>query len=162
MHELRPRHGELMVPRLPVLVVARNRRIVRAVRDLGSGLLTTLVAAILIFGLLRAGSRYFYCDAMGTVGETSCCDAPHHGSGEQIEVRMDDCCKPRSVGSLPVVVIQTPPVTPPAPLVAVLSSVASSARLKASIRREAFRANFTGPPLLSPSDHRARLMVFLI
>jgi hypothetical protein len=146
-----------------MLVAARHRKLLRAARDFGRGLLTLVVAAILILGVLRAGSRYLYCDMTGTIRATSCCEASHHRNGEvaEIEASTGDCCKPRSVGRLPVVVIQTLSAAPSAPVVAVLQSVAS-APLKASIQREAFRAKLTGPPLRSPSDPRARLMVFLI
>jgi hypothetical protein len=146
-----------------VLTTACHRKLLRSARDLGRRLFTTLVVAILVLGVLRAGSRYFYCEATETARATSCCKETPHGTedGAQIETRMDDCCKPRSVGYLPVVAIQTLPATPPAPFVAVLPS-AASAPLKASIRGDSFGANFTGPPLLSASVHRARLMVFLI
>jgi hypothetical protein len=163
IRQLRLRRRGPTVSGFYVLTPACHRKLLRAARDLGLRLLTTLVTAVLVLGVLRAGSRYFYCEGTGTVRATSCCNEAHHGTedGAQIEGRMDDCCKPRSVGYLPVGAIQTLPATPPAPFVAVLQN-AASVPLKASIRRDAFGANFTGPPLLSASGHRARLMVFLI
>ena len=146
---------------LPGVYVLQSK-LVRTARVVGRRLLTTLVAAILVLGVLRAGSRYFYCESMGDVLTKPCCHEAREASADgDGEVRSEDCCKPRSVGYLPVVAIQTLPATPPTPFVAVLSR-AASAPLKASIRREAFLAHFTGPPLLSASDHRARSMVFLI
>jgi hypothetical protein len=143
-----------------VLVITRQRTLLRTARGLGRAVLAALVAAILVLGVLRAGSRYFYCESTGTVLTMPCCEESHEASAGG-EVRNEDCCRSRSVGSLPVVAIQTPPAMPLAPFVAMLQHPAAG-RLTASAWRDAPRANFTGPPLLSPSDHRARLMVFLI
>lgn len=144
-------------------VAARHRKLVRAARSLGRGLLMTVMAAIVVLGVLRAGSRYFYCNAMGTVFASPCCDRSAHGNadGAQLEVRADDCCKARSLDNLPAAAIQFLPLTPPAPFVAVLQPVAG-APFNGSVPLSAIRANPTGPPRLSPSSHRTRLMVFLI
>jgi hypothetical protein len=121
------------------------------------------MAAIVVLGVLRAGTRYFYCDAMGTVFATPCCGGSHHEDADraQVDAPTDDCCKARSLGSLPAAAIQIRPATPPAPFIGILANVAV-VRLESFVERRAVRANLTGPPLPSPSAHRARLMVFLI
>jgi hypothetical protein len=139
---------------------ARHLKPLRTARDLARGLFTTVMAVVLVLGVLRAGSRYFYCESTGALLTKSCCEVPREASAGG-EVRNEECCKSRFVGSLPVVAIQTLPATPLAPFVAMLQHPAA-ARPIASTWQDAPRANFTGPPLLSASDPRARLMVFLI
>jgi hypothetical protein len=142
------------------MLVTRCNIAASAARDLARGLFMTVVAVVLVLGLLRAGSHYFYCESTGAVLTMPCCEGSHDVSAGG-EVRNEDCCKSRSVGSLPVVAIQTPSAPLLAPVVATLQHPAA-ARLVASTWRDAPRAHFTGPPLLSASDHRVRLMVFLI
>jgi hypothetical protein len=146
-----------------VLIAARHRKVARVARNAGRGLLVAVMAAIVVLGVLRAGTRYFYCDATGIVFATPCCGGSHHEGADrgQVEARTDDCCKGRSLGSLPPAAVQIRPATPPAPFIGMLANVAV-ARLESLVERRAVRANLTGPPLLSPSAHRARLMVFLI
>jgi hypothetical protein len=146
-----------------VIAMPRRRKLARSARSTGRGLLTAVIAAVLVLGVLRAGSRYFYCDAMGTVFANPCCGGAHHEDADsaQMEARPDDCCKARSLGSLPFASIPMLPSPPAAPFVAVVQNHAV-APLQVSPPRRAIGAKPTGPPPISLSTHRTRLMVFLI
>jgi hypothetical protein len=146
-----------------MIAVPRRRKLARSARGAGRGLLTAVVVAVLVLGVLRAGSRYFYCDAMGTAFANPCCGGAHHEDADsaQVEARPDDCCKARSLGSLPFASIPILPPPPAAPFVAVVQNDAV-APLQVPPPRGAIGANPTGPPPDSPSTHRTRLMVFLI
>lgn len=121
------------------------------------------MAAILVLGVLRAGSRYFTCGAMGTLSATSCCDGSHprDADGARIETRNEDCCKAHTMGSLPAAAISVITPTPPAHRVAVLPPAAAQLPPMAP-HPSVLPGAQTGPPRLGAPNDRSRLMVFLI
>jgi hypothetical protein len=143
---------------------ARYRKLARTARTVARGLQTTLMAAILVVGVLRAGTRYFYCEAMETVFAAPCCGGSSHhadAGSAQIEAHTDDCCKPHTLGSLPAAAIPIVASPLPPPLLAVLQPAIVQLPLLPA-HSTVSRGAQTGPPPLSAANDRSRLMVFLI
>jgi hypothetical protein len=142
--------------------VALSLKLTRAARGAGRALLATVLTAILLLGVLRAGDRYFYCDFMGVVTKAPCCDGAHDDAdGKRLEVRADDCCKSFRLGTLPAAAIPAEaPQAPPA-VVAVVQPVPVQLLLLPPNPR-VLRGAQTGPPASFSANDRSRLMVFLI
>jgi hypothetical protein len=123
------------------------------------------MAVVLLVGMLRAGSRFYYCEAMATVFLRPCCASSHHASdskGAKIESRADDCCKGQTAGTLPSVAVPVLAPIPDAPLVAILHTAPAIQSVQTAALTGMVRRNPTGPPLRSRASERSRLMVFLI
>lgn len=64
----------------------------------------TLVAAVMLVGLLRAGASYFYCPAMEMVTDAPCCPGDRRAAHEEEDIaqlRARDCCEEHVVAKLP-------------------------------------------------------------
>jgi hypothetical protein len=93
--------------------------------------LAALVFALaLVCGLTRAGSRFFYCAAMGTMSAEPCCDHDEQADEPVLSAPEPACCEagklpstPPGEGSVdvpiftaPVVAIVAPPPAVPRPV----------------------------------------------
>jgi hypothetical protein len=111
----------------------------------------------LLFGVARAGSRYFFCSVMQQVREDACC---HRAAApvSEIDVADCDCCKAHRVAALPPALLEARGLTPPSPL-AVLTPPLPELSPHGVARPPRWMPRpRAGPP--RATDH-ARLMVFL-
>ncbi|MEO6574095.1 MAG: hypothetical protein ABIP89_09670 [Polyangiaceae bacterium] len=142
-------------------MIAKLRSMSHFARSFAVRMVHALAVIVLLSGIARAGTRYFYCPLMDVVLSASCCD--HTGDKtSQREFRPSDCCESRSNEALPPAADSTPPQAIDAPLVAILAPIAwVLSRTSPIVPPERFRyAASAGPP--SPSAARAELMVFVI
>src|SRR5689334_6008145 len=90
-----------------------------------------VVAFAFTSALARAGSSYFYCTMMGTVGHAPCCAHAHDADEDaapSARAGEVDCCKRASVAALPNARGDAARIDAPvAPLLAVLPSSAAIA-----------------------------------
>jgi hypothetical protein len=120
-----------------------------------------LVAAVLLVGIARGGARYFTCPMMGSsFAEASCCAGVRHAPHDDVPaVENPECCKARTLGTLPASPIATSPEVAAVPLAAIappFDVVAPRANTIAALRfMYSARA---GPP--SAKERRAELMVW--
>lgn len=124
-----------------------------------------LLALAVVCGTLHAGTRYFYCEALGLSTSDPCSARAHSGNPcplQSIERQSIDCCSVLTLTSMPEGASATKENVPPAGLVAVLAvhrDVLSAAggiadRFARGVQR------WERPPRPG-GDLRARLMVFL-
>jgi hypothetical protein len=131
-----------------------------------------VLAVAVLFGVVRSGGRYFYCEALGLLPSDPCVEASAHGRRDgapeplgagTLGARRVDCCEIVTLGAMPRAAQAAGSGVAPAPLVAVLPApgaegavdLAPSSRLERAFER-------WRPPPRAASDARAQLMVFLI
>ena len=126
-----------------------------------------ILAVALFFGMVHAGSRYFYCEALGLLPTDPCAQAPSDDHGKSplgtVSERTDDCCEVITLAAMPRAAQATGFTIAPAACVAVLPALgpASAADLVPSAPRDRAFDRWRPPPR-APNDARAQLMVFLI
>lgn len=150
-------------------VVARGRALARAGRRWKpSGLARLLMAVVLLCGVMHAGRRYFYCEALGLALSDPCAHAaPGHASGEcapsALEPTCPDCCTILVLQAMPDGSAVERAQVPPAPAVATIGAApaAADAVLRDDRSVRAALGRWRVPPR-PPGEARAQLMVFLI
>jgi hypothetical protein len=161
-------------------MVPRLRRLIRTnARVVASRVVLVVAALTILLGVLRGGSRFFYCPIMHLAFDAPCCDPPRTDASDDARdaleaqhpddspsVSAPDCCQEKRRGVLPAASIAPPSesLVPPAGLVTLVRAadvaVASTAASAAGGRYQ--RAVRAGPSPPSASDRRAELMVFHI
>lgn len=125
-----------------------------------------ILTLAVLFGIAQAGTRYFYCEALG-LSATDPCQATRAAppcAPASLERTHQDCCQVITMPSMPSMPERARPVEPgvaPAALVALLPP-ALGGEVHASacgsrVAREGER--WRGPPRAS-RERRAQLMVF--
>jgi hypothetical protein len=138
--------------------IARHR-FARTIRRGGLRLVAAVLGLALVVGLLRGGSRYFYCPFMDAVTSEHCCSVSRSDTST---VQAADCCEVETIGAIPSAKTVTPsPELACAPLLAVLSPPhdLSTGSLVAPASRIGIER--TGPPPLG-AQRAVRSMVSLI
>ena len=112
-------------------------------------------------GVLRGGTRYFYCPAMEAVMGAACCGGSHASAHrEQPNVQSPDCCEERVHGRLPLAATtHVGTMVFDAPLLAILPVVTALPRPFVDPRVRVTHHERAGPR--SAAQRRAELMVFL-
>ncbi len=146
---------------------ARKRRVLELLRRIAVRLGALMLSLALITGALRAGSRYFYCDAMGVLLADPCMTAASHDEGpnspaEELNPQDVDCCKVGSLPPMPHGAGTEHATVFPASLVGLLSASRFVEPSPASLRvsRSLSSGRWPGPPRF-PGERRAQLMIFL-
>jgi hypothetical protein len=123
------------------------------------------MAIAVLFGMVQAGGRYFYCESLGLSAFDPCAHAARHEPQcplASFERKPFDCCEVITMPSMPEGARAVEPSVPSASVVAilppVLAAMDSTPALGASVAWEGER--WRGPPRAS-RERRARLMVFL-
>ena len=126
--------------------------------------LSLAVAMILFAALLGAGVHRLYCMETGTVLDGPCCMDKGRSPGDdtaQLRAAGSDCCGVLAAPNLPSsITAGESPSAPPPCVVAVLPAAPAGGEALASARA-VVTARACGPPP-TPTEARARLMVFLI
>ncbi|HKU45181.1 MAG TPA: hypothetical protein VJR89_43775 [Polyangiales bacterium] len=144
-------------------VASRLRKLRRAVRAVGTGAVSLLLAGVVFASVTQAGRTYLYCRVMRTVMSHACCQRAAHDRTLQAASALwaPECCQARSAASLEACT----PSARATESVAPASSVALPVLLTAAIGFDAPEACLrdatlrAGPPKLRT---HARLMVFHI
>jgi hypothetical protein len=125
-----------------------------------SGFFALLTVLMMVSGLARAGSRYFYCEAMAYSAPTPCCEAHHEAVDPgQASLEQTGCCDAKTFGALPSAhLAPLGQVSPPA-LAAVLSTWQPGIASYRAVTAPRWLRYGSDPP--SPSEARPMLMVFL-
>jgi hypothetical protein len=142
----------------------RKRRASRLPRRIAVALGSILLSVAVLSGALRAGGRYFYCDAMG-ITLTDPCTAPARDevatAADELRERHIDCCKTGTLASMPNAAASERCSVSPAPLLAVIApQVVEPLRVVAVASQRASRDRWRAPPR-PPGELRAQRMVFL-
>jgi len=125
-------------------------------------LVAALAAIVVLFGLARAGSTYFYCPAMNVVMDAPCCvQHIERDEGPVAEVHSPDCCERHAVGGLPSASgTGAATVVFAAALVAVLAVATVHPCAPTADARRTFDYDGRAGPI-ARARHRAELMVAL-
>ncbi len=142
-------------------LVEMRRAFARTETKLASLTFQVLVAALLVVALLRGGSSYFVCPAMGAVSSAPCCEHCDAAGDEQAPAaNRAPCCAHERVRFLPSATAASGIDVPDAPLIATIVSVSFDV-LAPTRALERDRAH--GRTTMPPNDTRApRSMVFLL
>lgn len=115
----------------------------------------------MLLGIVRGGSRYFYCPMMGQSFDDACCASAEHDddatSGPSVE--RPDCCQAKRLGKLPSGAAVSTIDVPAVPVLAVLPPFDGAV---APLARKTF-VRFTHPSRAGPptaTERRAMLMVW--
>jgi hypothetical protein len=146
------------------MMCGRKRRESRLPRRIAVALGSIVLSVAILAGALRAGGRYFYCDAMG-ITLTDPCTAPSRGevvtAADAVRERHIDCCKTGTLASMPSGAASERCSVSPAPLLAVIApQVVERHRVVAVASHCASRARWRAPPRPA-GELRAQRMVFL-
>lgn len=124
-----------------------------------------LVAVAVLFGIVQARTRYYYCDSLGLSASDPCAHEVTRGLRcplASFDRAPFDCCEVITMPSMPEGARAAPRSVPPAGVIAVLpaigGSVESSCSAGARVAWE--RERWRGPSRAS-RERRAQLMVFL-
>ena len=142
----------------------KKRRASRLPRCIALALFSILLSVTVLTGALRAGGRYFYCDAMG-ITLTDPCTAPTRDevgtAPDELREGHADCCKTGTLASMPSGATSEKRSVSPAPLLAVIAlQVVEALRVVAAASPRASRDRWRAPPR-PPGELRALRMVFL-
>ena len=131
-------------------------------------LLRTLVALVVLVGVARAGSRYFYCPVMDTVLAEPCCGR-HATVGHDDPATPDsqitrrECCEEATLASLPDANPENPAlIAPDAPVLPTASSVAPLVLARTDHPRAPVSPHGIPPPPLAAKSRCAVLRTFLL
>jgi hypothetical protein len=124
-----------------------------------------LVAIAVLFGVVHAGARYFYCEGLGLSTTDPCAQVAEQRAPcplASFESAPFDCCQVITMPSMPEGARSVEPTVPAAGVVAVLPAasavVESRDRLSVRVAREGDR--WRAPPK-SAGERRAQLKIFL-
>jgi hypothetical protein len=127
-----------------------------------------ILAIAVVFGMVHAGSRYFYCEALGLLPSDPCAAAAssegHGKSGLSVLGEpTEDCCEVVTLAAMPRAAQAAGPGIAPAPWVAVIPAFRLE-RMAASAVPAVHDRTFEQwrPPPRTSNDLRAQLSVFLI
>jgi hypothetical protein len=118
--------------------------------------------------MLQAGSRYFYCDALGLMASDPCVGAASEAraggaEGALLTERAGDCCQIVTLAAMPQAAEAARSSVAPAALVATLLARATAQRADPRPAPGGHRAfERWRPPPRASNEARAQLMVFLI
>jgi len=124
------------------------------------------LALSLVFGILQAGGRYFYCEALGFLPFDPCTQA-HGATGKSpvgtLSEQHTDCCEVVTLGATPSVVQAADRAVAPAPWVALVPAHELGGPIACATPPSVDRCfKRWRPPPRAPNDARAQLNVFLI
>jgi hypothetical protein len=124
-----------------------------------------LVAIAVLFGVVQARARYFYCESLGLSATDPCAHESHEERPcplASFDRAPFDCCEVITMPSMPEGARAALPSVPSASVVAilppVLATIEAASGRGASVAWEGER--WRGPPRAS-RERRAQLMVFL-
>lgn len=150
-----------MFPRLP-------RRLRTRLRFVASRAVLVVAALTILLGVVRGGSRFFYCPVMDLAFDAPCCSPPR---GAELAdtgapaAEVPDCCQEKHQRAMPATSVATAShgAIAPAPCVAIVNAAHLAAMNGAANvalgHRPPVRA---GPSPPSARERRAELMVFHI
>lgn len=124
------------------------------------------MAAVVLFGIVHAGGRYFYCEAHGLRLSDPCAQAPGAGStecpGSAADAEREDCCLRLVLRAMPDSVGGARSRIAAAPIAALLPAVAEiQANVAADPSPRADHLRWRVPPRAA-GEQRAKLMVYVI
>jgi hypothetical protein len=124
-----------------------------------------LVAIAVLFGVAHAGTRYFYCEALGLSVSDPCVHCVHRETPcpiDSLERTPFDCCEVITLPAMPDGARTVQSTVPAASVTALLPAVDESIRSPGVERRLVLlgRERWRAPPRGS-GDLHAQLMVFL-
>lgn len=137
-------------------------------RQIAVALTVLLLSFAMFSGTMRAGHRYFYCEAMGLMESDPCAAAAQSDGTEDVapatEARQvhTDCCEIVAFSPMPAGTTIAGRDIPPPALAAFLPTALQRADLLASPRSRPDRSSerWRVPPRY-PGELRTQLMVFL-
>jgi hypothetical protein len=139
----------------------------RGVRRVAVAIAGLVLSLAVVTGLVSAGGRVYYCQAMRTLGFDPCGVAEHGRSadGERSACPSHaDCCETWTLPSMPAATAASDPPVAPAPLVSIMApSEVLAALFERGPAAPAVRSleRWRVPPR-PPGEERSHLMVFLI
>ena len=142
----------------------------RWVRRTGAAriLLRALVAVVVLVGVARAGSRYFYCPVMDAVLAQPCC-GQHSAAGHDDPATPDsqitkrECCEEATLAGLPDANPENPElVAPDAPPLPTATSVLPLVLARSDQPRAPVSPHGIPPPPLAAKSRCAVLRTFLL
>ena len=125
----------------------------------------TLVAISVLFGIMQAGTRYFYCEALGLSTVDPCTGEARHEPPcplASLDRTRFDSCKVITMPAMPEGARPSEPSVAPASVVALVPPALDGDALPPKSRAHGARdrERWRGPPRAS-RERRAQLMVFL-
>jgi hypothetical protein len=152
------------VPRLVVKSrTTTRRRLLHVAAPLGH----LVLALAVVFGIVRSGGRYFYCEAFGLLPFDPCAEASREPCGKgpsgTLGEQPRDCCAIVTLAATPDGAQAARPSVPPAACRPILPAPGLAARTDLPPPSRVARAfERWRPPPRTANDARTRLMVFLI
>ena len=123
-----------------------------------------LVAVAVLFGLVHAGARYFYCEGLGLSTTDPCVQVTGDRAPcplASFERAPFDCCQVITMPSMPEGARSVEPPVPAAGVVAMVPPAVGVVEPPSGSLRVAWEGErWRGPPR-SANERRAQLMVFL-
>lgn len=126
-----------------------------------------LLAFAVLSGIVHAGGRYFYCEALGLLPSDPCAQVSGHADdGSPLDALSEhhaDCCEVVTLAAMPRAAQAAGPHVAPAARVAIVPAVSLAGGLESAGPSRVDRASERWrPPPRASSDARSQLMVFLI
>jgi hypothetical protein len=124
-----------------------------------------LVAAAVLFGVVHAGARYFYCEGLGLSTTDPCAQVAEQRAPcplASFERAPFDCCQVLTMPSMPDGARSVAPTVPSAGVIAILPPAPAVAESQGgrSIRAAREGERWRAPPK-SARERRAQLNIFL-
>jgi hypothetical protein len=147
------------LPRLARVARAAARAVMRASY--------LLVALAVLFGIAQAGSRYFYCEALGLSAIDPCGRAAHTGRGDApcplpaLDRGRHSCCELLTMPSMPAGAGADATAVAPAPVGSLLPAVLEAPNGWRGQPSPSWKGDRLRAPPRPPGERRAQLMVFL-